>query len=354
MKQSEYYKSLSKNQITENRFTSTFIHFVFWLSYFVLSYFILTKITGNAKASLGIAFINVIGIIPLVYFFINFLIPRYWFSSTYISFFSLLIFAAIVSALIRFSLVRLLIYETFHIDLDITEFQIIAQFLVGSFSLLILAIPLKISDVYLKNRALHNEFDRHKLEAELRFLKTQVNPHFLFNSLNNIYSLAFTNSSSTAEMILKLSQMMRFMLYDCQDKTIMLEKEIEYLYNYIALQQLRQEGELNIIFDVLGIVDDIEITPMLFIPFFENAIKHGNVDNSSEGYIQSKLILEEGKINFKIKNSIEPSIQLSTEKGGIGIVNVKDRLQLLYPSRHVFTIKESPDSFEVFLEIELL
>ncbi|MEZ4930618.1 MAG: histidine kinase [Saprospiraceae bacterium] len=150
---------------------------------------------------------------------------------------------------------------------------------------------------------METEFRTHQLEAELRFLKAQVNPHFLFNALNNIYSLSFTESKKAPEMILKLSDMMSYMLYDCKSEQVKLSAEINYLKNYIDLQQLKKEGELNIDFNIKGNVSNAFISPMLFIPFFENAFKHGNLEDTENGWLKSKLKMENGILDFHIANS---------------------------------------------------
>jgi len=191
-----------------------------------------------------------------------------------------------------------------------------------------------------------------KLEAELRFLKAQVNPHFLFNTLNNIYSLSVTKSDSAPDMILKLSDMMSFMLYDCQGESVDLSQEIDYLQNYLALQQLKKSGQLNVSLEIQGDPNGIRLTPMLFIPFFENAFKHGNIDDVQNGYLTSSFQIENDKIEFKITNSLSSKVR-EYEQGGVGLANVRKRMELLYPNAHELTMKNTGSEFIVDFTIYL-
>jgi len=191
-----------------------------------------------------------------------------------------------------------------------------------------------------------------KLASELAFLKSQINPHFLFNTLNNVYSLAFKKSDDTPDAIIKLSKLMRYMLYESNENQVFLSKEIEYLHNYIDLQKLRLPNTIKIIFNVEGDIEGRLIEPMLLIPFVENAFKHGisYVDNSK---ISISIKLSAYELLFVIENKIN-NAKITEESGsGIGLSNVKRRLTLLYPNKHTITINDNNDEFKVTLKINL-
>lgn len=190
------------------------------------------------------------------------------------------------------------------------------------------------------------------LQSELKFLKSQISPHFLFNALNNIYALSFTGSEKTPEMILKLSNMLRYGLYDCNESKVPLSLELAYLLNYIDLQKIKEETEPNIRFNYLETNGNLKIDPMMLIPFIENSFKHSKIENSKDGYIRIDLKTEGNKLLFKIENSLPDVTHNKDKVGGIGLINVKRRLELLYPNRHELVVKDLKDKFSVTLELD--
>jgi sensor histidine kinase YesM len=194
------------------------------------------------------------------------------------------------------------------------------------------------------------ELEKQQLLSELSFLKSQVNPHFLFNSLNGIYALAIKKSDKTPDAILQLSELMRHMLYESDKEQVDLEKETAYLENYIQLQKLRLPPEVQIHFQAEGNLSGKKIAPMLFIPFIENAFKHG-VDTNG-GNIQIKLQVKENRLSFDMMNRISKAQNKDTVSG-IGLANVRKRLDLLYSGRYHLEVKESNGNFIVHLHLNL-
>lgn len=194
-----------------------------------------------------------------------------------------------------------------------------------------------------------NQLKNENLETELKFLKSQINPHFLFNALNNIYTLAYIQDQKAPEMILKLSDMLRYILYDCTSQEVPIDKEISYINNYVELQRLKNdELDVKVAIDQ-GIGGHTKIAPMLFIPFIENSFKHSKIEDTENGWIALSLSQQEGQLCFKISNS-KPNTEFTKDKvGGIGLQNVRRRLELLYPQQHQLTINDNEDSFEVEL-----
>jgi len=193
-----------------------------------------------------------------------------------------------------------------------------------------------------------------QLDTEIKFLKSQVNPHFLFNTLNNLFSMAQAKGNDElADGISKLSGMMRYMIYESNEENVPLKKEIEYLDNCILLNKLRYaDDEVKVIFDYPEQDEGIFVAPMLFIPFVENAFKHGvAIGQSSE--IDISISVTNSLLIFSCENTVYGTKKMEDEKSGIGLENVKRRLELVYPHKHELTIKDDGGKFAVELKIDL-
>jgi len=189
-----------------------------------------------------------------------------------------------------------------------------------------------------------------KLGAELSFLKSQINPHFLFNTLNNIYALVLKKSSDAPNAVLMLSDIMRYMLHDSNHKRVLLEKEIDYISNFIQLQRLRLGKGVNVDMNVTGSPNGLEIAPMLLIPFVENAFKHGELQQK-DAYIMIKLDIVSGEINFNVENVLRKKKEKTTS--GIGLDNLQKRLALIYPGQYDLEMKEHGDTYICKLKLQL-
>jgi hypothetical protein len=213
---------------------------------------------------------------------------------------------------------------------------------------------LRITSEWFDNERARRQMHSDKLTAELAFLKSQVSPHFLFNTLNNIYSLAQLRSDDTPEAILKLSQLMRYMLYEANDPRVALEQEVEYLHNYVDLQRLRLADDVEIEFSQEGPMGGKLIEPMLLIPFVENAFKHG-VSYQHRSAIRIVLRVVGDELRFRVQNRrfVTAAPPAAARDSGIGIQNVTQRLQLLYPGRHQLDIRPTDDEFIVTLTLAL-
>ena len=210
----------------------------------------------------------------------------------------------------------------------------------------------------LKNEKLEQEKEANalkseNLETELKFLKSQINPHFLFNALHNIYTLSYIKSDLAPEMILKLSDMLRYILYDCTAEQVSLSKEINYLKNYVELQQLKAEDADVTLKIAENIPQNIAIAPMLMVPFLENSFKHGKIEDTEQGWIRAQLDWQMPYVTFKVENSVPETDFTKDKVGGIGIANVKRRLELLYKDKHTLEIREEEQEYQVHLRIEI-
>ena len=190
-------------------------------------------------------------------------------------------------------------------------------------------------------------------ESELQYLRSQINPHFLFNNLNNLYAHALEGSEKSPGIILELSGMLRYMLYECKERYVPLHKEIEHLQHFIRLNQLQIEGRGNVVFEPPSMRRDLKIAPLILIVFIENAFKHSQSGQAENINIQIELRLEGNELYFKCTNNYAPTAAMETVDQGIGLENVRKRLNLLYPGKHQLVIDEEPRKYSVNLILEL-
>lgn len=223
----------------------------------------------------------------------------------------------------------------------------------ATFALLMLFMSgfIKIALEWFKSEKQREALKVANLNAELKFLKSQINPHFLFNSLNTIYSLAHRRSPETEHALVKLSTILRYMIYQSNGDKVMLENELRYLQDYIDIQRLRMTRNIPVEFKVEGDPSGLEIAPMLLIPFVENAFKHG-ISYTESAFINISLdIRSNGTLHLIVRNSLFK--QRVSEKGGVGLNNVLKRLSLLYTDAHTITVREHGDEFIADLKIAL-
>ncbi|MDJ1469016.1 histidine kinase [Cytophagaceae bacterium DM2B3-1] len=199
------------------------------------------------------------------------------------------------------------------------------------------------------------------MEAELNLLKAQVHPHFLFNTLNNLYSLTLQNSPQSPAIVLGLSAILRYMLYECNAEFISLAKEVRILESYMELENIRYKERLDLNFTRKGDLSNQEIAPLLLMPLVENAFKHGASQEMTQAWINIDLQVKSNKLKFKVSNSIPDkdlmrsveSNDILVEKDGIGLANIQKRLEIIYPSAHRLRVFEEEDMFLAILEVDL-
>ncbi len=199
----------------------------------------------------------------------------------------------------------------------------------------------------------NKEIEKEKIQTELNFLKNQINPHFLFNVLNNIYSLSYTNDKKAAPMIAKLSKILHYMLYDCNENKVLLNKELELLKNFIALHLLRFDEHKNIDFYDEGINLNHKIAPLILLTLLENSFKHGDIDTNKKGWIQVECIVDNNILHYNVSNSISISEKLKHKSKGIGHLNIKKQLEIHYNKKYDLHIDEKETEYIVNLKISL-
>lgn len=212
------------------------------------------------------------------------------------------------------------------------------------------AVFLKMIEDFFTNEKEKTALLTEKLNAENAFLKNQLNPHFLFNTLNNIYSLALNQSPKTPEAVMKLSELMRYMLYESNQEKVSLETELTYLNNFIELQKIRYSGQTYVVFEVVGDVSSQQIAPLMLIPFVENAFKHGSVQDANHP-LSIKLLVNQDNLSFTVKNQL--ANQNKDKYGGVGLENIKKRLKLIYPNSYHLEIQNDADSYSSELNLIL-
>jgi LytS/YehU family sensor histidine kinase len=206
---------------------------------------------------------------------------------------------------------------------------------------------------FFKDKEKKKELERKNLQSELSMLRTQINPHFLFNTLNNIDALIRKDPAKASELLIKLSQEMRYMLYDSNTDKISLASEVEFIKDYISMQRSRVKNPDGIELNLDGNFNDVNLPPMLFIPFIENAFKHCHKQDEDKAIVFD-LSRNNNELTFVSRNCFDPNRQVNRDKsGGIGLELVKKRLDLLYPGRHNFVIDKAGNQFQVSLTIKL-
>lgn len=330
-----------------------FHHVLFWLFY--LAFWVLT--TFDDQSSLSLRFQNV-GITILFhaavsYFNLYVLIPTLLQKKQYVSYSLALLLSITLVCYPILYLLYLLNSDVANTDLVWNTRFFFVQAMGVSYTIIITSALKLFFDWFNKEKEAR-ELSILNRETELKYLKNQINPHFLFNSLNNLYSLSLKKSDKTPEVILKLSEILRYLLYESASDKVTLDKEIQYLKNYIEIESLRFGNRANIVFEEVGDFDEVEIEPMLLIPFVENAFKHGLGKNIDAGFIHVRAELTDDWFFFSVRNNVlESNEVLLVSDGGIGNENVRKRLNLLYPQRYELNQTNSDEQYHVQLKLKL-
>lgn len=344
------------------KYSRILIHTLLWLSYFLILVYTSSQVLEIDKALiLGLRTIALHAF--LFYTNTEILIPYIFEKKKYLAYpLLILLLIAITMLVLRLSYEIPVIKEAF-VNLRPSKANnsgfrpgILPKWflsnLVSFMSILFISTLYSLINISRKREEQEMNQKNETLHSELKFLKSQISPHFLFNALNNIYALSFTGSQKTPEMILKLSEMLRYVLYDCNVAKVPLHLELTYIANYIDLQKLKEETEPNIYFNYEAADSNLKIVPLLLIPFIENSFKHSNIENTQLGFIKINLNTQAHILTFYIENSVSKTTQPKDKIGGIGLTNVKRRLELLYPNKHQLSIEHTNDSFSVTLKLD--
>jgi len=331
-------------------------HLLFWLLFVALY----TLAYGSAYVNYKLKFYHTIlllpTIIPATYFTLHFLFKRLLLNKKTGLFLAGFLLSAFVFSflqmLIEIKVIDPLLYER----KPIISIKYILVAFIHVYAIVLLAGVLKLIKDYFISREQNTQLQIEKTEAEMKLLKGQINPHFLFNTLNNLYSLALKNDKNTANGILQLSHLMDYMLLQSTASQVGLQSEIELIKNYIDLEKLRYLDKLKSSFDIKGKPTSIKISPLLLLPFVENAFKHGISQNTNSNWLIIFLNIEKDHIKFSIENSKPETVkeQMLIKNHGIGLKNVKRRLELIYPGKHKLEINDNKHYFSVELLIKFM
>ncbi|MCG8319823.1 MAG: histidine kinase [Cytophagales bacterium] len=219
---------------------------------------------------------------------------------------------------------------------------------------IILMASIRVAGFYHLKTVQKIEHKAERAEAELKLLKSQISPHFLFNTLNNIYGLAYLRDERAAEMISKLSKIMRYLLYDCDQHKVPLSKERDLIEHYLSIQLLKHEDPLNVDFYYAGITNNNIIAPMILINFVENCFKHSDLESNPQGWIKIGLEVENNELNFRTENTIRDEVgEIPIDRKGIGLTNSLKLLEANYPGKHEVEITKEDHVYQLDLKITL-
>lgn len=327
------------------------LHILGWSSYLVVL-LVLGHDSNYSTSAIGSTIVHILFIISLVYLNWYYLIPKYLRARRvlkYIGFTGL-------SILIAGPLEIFLMYICLQSD-KVRQTQLLLtqnEHILFLFLSITVSTFLRVTSQWIIQERDRRILEYKNLQTELSFLKTQINPHFLFNTLNSLYALSLKKSEKSPEMILHLSEMMRYMLYKSNEKYVPLKQEINYINNYLALERIRYGNNIRIVFDYQGQpINDYLVAPLLFTVLIENSFKHGINKSIQSGFVELLLILENNTIDFTIQNSKATTYDKLYKKGGIGLKNIRRRLELIYPKNHSLSIYDEADVYIVNLTLNL-
>ncbi|TDS14391.1 histidine kinase [Maribacter caenipelagi] len=336
-------KSIIKNKI------QIVVHISIWILLYGLTFY---PILNDARPIPSDVFPKLIVIIVLFYFNYFYVVPEYLLKKSVLSYLIISLGLLIVSALLLNHFYEPKFPENFFMDRERTRgFGVMPYYR----SFVSLGIPYVISAIlrmyveWKRNETLRLSVEKENIKSELQFLKAQLNPHFLFNTLNTIYALSVKKSPDTSEAIVDLSELMRYMIYEADKDLVPLNKEIDYIKSYIQLQRLRLSDSENVSLKITGEDRGRAVPPLLFISFIENAFKYGT-DYKGKTYVKITLTITDVSVYLNVKNKIgvfrEP-----TKNSGIGLENIRNQLKLIYPGLHDLEVDNDGKNYEVSLTI---
>lgn len=336
-------------------------HIIFWVIYFIFNTLRWGSVHEDFTLSLKT---NIIGFpihMALTYFNIYFLMPRFVYKRRYVTYTLLILLSLFIMLLAKFYLTYYLVstdvMPEFSEEVNSLTLNYTITTMLGELYVISFVTAIKITIDWLKEHSKLHELEKRQLSTELRFLRSQVSPHFFFNTLNNIYSLTLKKSEKAPEVILKLSELMRYLLYDTSTRKQSLKNEIECIQNYIDLERIRFDDKLEVDIEMSGELSGKVISPMLLMPLIENCFKHGASQNIGKTKIFLAINVKEDFMYFKLSNT-NPTKKMKdkvpTRTGGIGLSNVRKRLELGYNKDDFeLNVGEKDDNFDVYLKLNV-
>jgi sensor histidine kinase YesM len=331
-------------------------HIVFWS----VSYIFLLTISsqdGTFKESFRTGMIympfNILFAYVVIYCFVPWFLIREKYGSFLMAYFIWLIFTMFLNFGIRYFILfplRVPPQMLAKVRSDNSQIFRMAGFLAMNM-LALFALTIKVCKQWIIKQEMASRLEKENISAELKLLKAQLHPHFLFNTLNNLYMLVCEKSDKAPKMLLRLSELLSYVLYECKADEVLLSKEINVIKDYVALEKERYGERLDVSLNFSGDIVDRMIVPMLFQPFIENSFKHGTSEQLGKVWMSIDLSVKNNQLYFKIINSCDNNNQ--TDREGIGIINLKKRLELLYPGKFELRNGVEQDVYIVSMAIEL-
>lgn len=338
-------------------------HLLFWFILFVVFSMPHSLVKGDFDYSLSNLFL-LPATVPAAYLLVYFQVPKFIYNRRFVAFFLSLILSGYVFAVIaRICIVHG--FEPFVVEGEfdqesiweiMTDFKaLFFRYFSVAYTMAIMMLIAKMIKTNFEQRHQSERLKSEKQRAELNFLKAQIHPHFLFNTLNNLYALTLKNSEHAPETVLKLADMLDYMLYQCDVESVPIEKELALLDNYIALEKLRYGDRLAFSFEKE--IDDLNcpIAPLILLSVVENAFKHGASGDAAEPHIEMNVRLQNNHLYFRVFNSkpLAPNAEEQESKKGIGTNNVRRQLELVYADRFTVETTDLKESYETILNIDL-
>jgi two-component system, LytTR family, sensor kinase len=328
-------------------------HILFWVAHLVFY----ATLYGSFEENYGQTFLEEFIYLPVkivfTYFVMYYLLPNYLLAGKYTYFFSLLIIVSFVAGIIQRYLAFNFDYPIYYPEAlkdSFFYFPKIVKMFVAIYPVAFFAVSIKLLKYWYANQHARQILTQEKLQAELNFLKTQIHPHFLFNTLNNLYALTLKKSDMAPEMVLKLSELINYMLYECKGDEVLLRKEIKFISNYVDIEKMRYGDKLDVDIRVSGEMEGRVIAPLIILPFVENCFKHGASEELEHSWVKVAIEVQPDGFVIKVENN-KVSGNGHAKGEGIGIHNVKRRLDLLYSGKYDLKIINGEETFLVILSI---
>lgn len=329
-------------------------HILFWMLYIVSEYVanLIHMRPGENLRFFQSILLTLPALMLPAYFIAWYVVPKYLHTNKWSLFILWILAIAILLFFVRIKWAEIMIYMEEGIYFRMPAAKMLKN-IIRDYAIIALGVCIYIIGDYRKKQKQNEQLIMAKAGMEIQLLKSQLQPHFLFNSLNNIYSLALMKSDMTADSILKLTELLDFLVYRANMDKVTLSKEVHLLRNYIDLEKLRYGDKLNVEEHQDVANDELLVAPLILLPFAENCFKHGGTGKDGIFHIQMTLQANEQELIFVVTNSKRSNREKTPMQGGVGLENIQQRLTLLYPKRHELIITDTQDTYRVELKLKL-
>jgi two-component system, LytTR family, sensor kinase len=328
-------------------------HILFWMLFFGIWFMLRYEDYSTQSLAFRVTLVKVIDLMLMVYITNYLLVPKLLYKNKYLLFALLFITMIAASSIFKMNIIGRITNNPLLLNLADNLKGRIYDNVIPHFFLVIAGAAIKLMYDQIGLQKKMSDLAKEKAEAELNFLKSQINPHFIFNSLNSVYFLIDKNNAEARQALHKFSDMLRYQLYEANGEKIPIEKEVSYIKDYVDLQKLRKDEKYTVQFNCAPEVKAFSIEPLLLIPFVENAFKHISHKADQSNFVKLDLRRNNGLFEFTVENSKENGIRPTELPGGIGLNNVKRRLELLYPGRYELDIKNNADIYKIIFKLKV-